>query len=91
MLGREAVEVITLVQIFKTEHNPDLAQGYDVQIWENGEMIEQYSAGAHPLDSQSLGSSPLKTVREWAMMLEEQLGRKPTSEEMDITECFPEE
>ena len=86
--------IIFLQKSYRT--SPDCI-GYSVFIMNGDTIVEEYSAGAHPLDSQWPGIYHVQTVRKWEIdnaknMLEEHQGflatKKQITVEIDVVEVL---
>ena len=72
------------------------SSGYSVRLFDGQNEMAYYSAGGHPLDSQEVGESSIRIVRQWAIstakeLFEEHAGRKPASNEIEIELESPDE
>lgn len=67
-----------------------MSSGYNVLVFNaDGSVRKDYSAGGNPSGSQEPGISPASTVRKWAVrtavdMYQEEFGRRPKPNEMEI-------
>jgi len=87
--------MIVSVVIYRSK-NRGQSSGYSICLLDGDAVIESYSAGGHPAESQSPGESPFATVRKWALSTAkekfvEQAGREPTRNEIEVETESPDE